>query len=302
MIFAADGVIISEEKYLNSAALTVMELLGKITDFKKIEAEAENITEKVFCSNKTVSNARKLGVITNHDLSFYTYCLLLLNGCNYTAACNFFCSAVKNVAELRDYILGELGDDYSYKGKVWGKVGNVFKAWYAGNRKKSGFISKEQPVVEIQRLNSMLDTVSSCGVNLGIASGRPWEDTVTPLINLGILKYFNINLISTQLDVDGVEKLFGKIVSKPHPYPFVKAVLGKNFDDDKILSGEYNIDTDEILAVGAYPEDITSARAAGLKFAAVLTGTDGEAARTSFYESGADYIFSDILEINELFA
>lgn len=302
MIFDIDGVIISEEKYWDCAALTVMEMLGKITEFRKIEDEAPNIRKRVFLDDKTISNARKLGAINNHDLSFYTYCLLMLNGCNYTAACNFFSSEVKSTAELQEYIKKELGDDYSYKGKVWNKVRSVFQSWYNGSKKKDGFINKERSVVEIQRLNSMLETVSSLGVNLGIASGRPWNETVTPLINLGVFKYFNINLISTQLDVEGVEKLFGKSVAKPHPYPFLKAVLGKNFDDDKILSGDYSINTEEILAAGASVENILSARASGMKFAAVLTGIDGEAARADFYEAGADFIFSNILELSELFA
>lgn len=301
IIFDLDGVITSEERYWDCAALTVSEMLDQNIDFKKTETEVSSIRKKIFLDDKTIVNAKNLGVNTNYDLCFYTYCLLLLNGCNYVAACDFFKTGVKDFDDLCGNIEKKLGKDYVHKGKVWNKAYDIFQSWYLGNKKKSGLIKREKPLLEIGKLCDLFDLLLSHGISIGIATGRPWDEAVEPLINWDIFKYFDINLVSTYLDVMGVKKLFNKSVPKPHPYPYVKAALGKNFDDERILCGDYTINKDEVLAVGDSVADILSAKAAGMCFAAVLTGINGSEARSIFYEKGADFIFSNVLELSDLF-
>lgn len=66
------------------------------------------------------------------------------------------------------------------------------------------------------------------------------------------------------------------------------------------LSGDFDKSRlGRTLAVGDAGTDLMSAKAAGIDFAAVLTGVSGEKERSFFEENGADYISDSILDMAE---
>ena len=120
-----------------------------------------------------------------------------------------------------------------------------------------------------------------------------------PLAAWDILRYFDPRLIITYDDVIKAESETGvKPLSKPHPYTFIKGMLGRDFGDAKIITGDYPKNLiSKTLAIGDTASDITAAKSAGMDFLAVLTGVEGTAAREFFENNGADYILNDLGEI-----
>ena len=89
-------------------------------------------------------------------------------------------------------------------------------------------------------------------------------------------------------------------LAKPEPYVFLKAAIGSKYSDKDLVDGNYDTrDTERTLIVGDAPSDLFSAKKAGFKFLAVLTGIEGEGMRSWFEENNADYILNNVLEMCE---
>ena len=99
----------------------------------------------------------------------------------------------------------------------------------------------------------------------------------------GLRKYFDDESFITYDDIIKAEKEltgteFGNLnLTKPHPFMFLKGILGKNYPTKSIIKGIYN--KEEIaktLIVGDAGADIIAAQSINCKFAAVLTGYGGK--------------------------
>ena len=81
---------------------------------------------------------------------------------------------------------------------------------------------------------------------------------------------------------------------------FTLGSVGKSIGYKAALSSDFDkMLLEKTLAVGDAGADLMSAKAAGIDFAAVLTGVSGEKARSFFEENGADYILDSILDMTE---
>lgn len=81
---------------------------------------------------------------------------------------------------------------------------------------------------------------------------------------------------------------------------FTLGSVGKSIGYKVALSGDFDKSRlGRTLAVGDAGTDLMSAKAAGIDFAAVLTGVSGEKERSFFEENGADYISDSILDMAE---
>jgi len=157
------------------------------------------------------------------------------------------------------------------------------------------------PMFTPEKLKSFLKSLWDSGATLAIATGRVEYEVVPALKRWGIYEYFDAASISTYDYVEKAQHLTDVALTKPHPYCFLKALLGTNYPDEKILSGDYDKSLAETaLAVGDAGADILSAQAGGMKFAAVLTGVSGEAAREYFVKQNADYIFDNVFGLADL--
>lgn len=229
---------------------------------------------------------------------------------------NYFEEIQIKAPDIYDYVANEAEELYNFSheytkrgGELWNELCDLFQHWYLGdegyekiyNKKpsgtlgKTGFINKETPIVDFDDLIELFEYLKEKGYKLGIGTGRNDYEVSVPLMSWDILKYFDKESIVTYDTVTNAEKSSGgKTLSKPHPYVFIKA--GINIKDEDITD-EICVDHSNILVVGDAGADILSAKAAKMKFAAVLTGIGGSDAYDYFDEMGADYILDSVIEL-----
>lgn len=327
IIFDMDGVITSEQNYWDIAALTVFEMLRDEKYYGKGKLDIEGslmsipqIREEVFCTDELIKILKERGVNSNWDLAYFTFCFLASG-------------RVKNSGELLDFVkannkyafeLYELGADAiseemglerefcARNGELWNHCQYVFQEWYLGSKlfeEKYGFAPKsaekppmyerELPIIPLPELKELL-TLLSKDKKLGIGTGRPKFEIEQPLKIWDIRRFFDENSLVDYTDIMDAEKELlnrGREVAltKPHPWIFLKALFGRDYDDIKIIDGDYDKNkVKKSLVVGDAGADILAAKAMGADFAAVLTGAAGEDARDYFEQKQAEYIFKSI--------
>lgn len=311
IIFDMDGVITTEQNYWNVAALTLWERLFEEKDVAKMEERTADIRKEVFCNDQTINYCKNIGVNSNWDLTYIVYVIAkLLNTKDFHKIYKALKDLNLNAMELFDY-LGEQG--FLRKGDVWRSLQDTFQEWYLGDTHyseiydkeptlpgKRGLMRQEMPLFDVEQLAGLLESLKLKGYQLGIATGRITIEIKEPLKKWDLLRYFDENSIVTFTDVQKVEKEFGGVLAKPHPYMFLKALYGRDYPNDKIIAEDYDKSLlDDAIAVGDAGADILSAKAAGMKFVAVLTGVSGKAAEGYFKEQGADMILDNVLALSD---
>ena len=169
---------------------------------------------------------------------------------------------------------------------------------------KHGFLREEVPLVDPGKFASLLSSLKGKGIELGIATGRPKTETHVPLEHLGWLEYFPLYRISTASDVLEAERKHpdSRPLAKPNPFSYLRSYLGVA-DAAQVLGHPLPIATpsgEQTLIVGDSVADLLAAKTMGCRFAAVLTGLEGEKARSQFEAMGSDYILDDALLVDEL--
>lgn len=325
VIFDMDGVITSEQNYWNCAALTVWEYLkwnrGDKIDTEYAEKNVSKIRPLVFCGDRLIEILKSKGVNSNWDLGYVVVLLAwICGGKGYNGD---FSDVLKMAEELPDNILGAYDDlakracektgfDYGWTrrtGLMWRAMVDLFQEWFLGDElnshaslhgKKSGLLYNEQPIVDKDRLSKMLGLLSKSR-RLCTGTGRPYIEMIRPIESWGIKEYFAPDGLCNYDHVVAAEKsLKSNALTKPHPYMFLKALYGTDYDDKRIADGDY--DKDKIktaLVVGDAGADILAAHAMGADFCAVLTGINGKAARGYFEKQHAEYILNNVLEFLE---
>lgn len=327
VIFDMDGVITSEQNYWNCAALTVWEYI-KWNKHDKIDTEyAMNNIAKIrstaFCDDKLIEVLKGKGVNSNWDLGYVT--VLLAWACRGRKYKGDFSDVLKKAEELPDNILDaydalakeasdKTGFDYDWMRRnelMWQTMKMLFQEWFLGDDlingghpsmhgKKSGLLNNEQPIVDKDKLSKMLGLLSEKR-RVCTGTGRPYIEMIRPLDAWDIKKYFAPDGLCNYDHVVAAEKeLNNNALTKPHPYMFLKALYGTDYDDKKLILGDY--DKEKIkttLVVGDAGADILAAHAMGADFCAVLTGVNGKKARGYFEEQGAEYILDNVLEFTE---
>lgn len=325
VIFDMDGVITSEENYWNCAALTVWEYL-KINRSEKINVQEcmENlhkIRSTVFCNDELISELKGRGVNSNWDLGYVTVLVAwILGGREGEVDFNEVLKYVKNMPEniideydnIAKLCSEKSGFDYNWLKRnslMWTTMRGIFQEWFLGdelykkqyghlpvyNSGKTGLLFKEEPIVDKGKLVKIMELLSQ-NKRVCTGTGRPFVEMNQPLCDWGIKKYFAQNGLCNYDHVEAAEKkLNNNALTKPHPYMFLKALYGTDYDDEKIINGEY--DREKIkrtLIVGDAGADILASQAMGADFCAVLTGIQGEKARGYFEKLNADYILKSV--------
>lgn len=319
VIFDMDGVITSEQNYWNCAALTVWEYIAwnshKTVDTEWAEQHMKEIRASVFCDDKIIEVLKSKGVNSNWDLGYVVVLLAwICGGKEYSG--DFF-DVLKKAEELPDNILDAYDDlakkasertgfDYDWLRRnelMWQTMTGLFQEWFLGDElngasmhgKKSGLLNNEQPIVDKEKLKTMLRLLSEKR-RVCTGTGRPYIEMIRPLDAWDIKKYFaSDGLINYDHVVAAEKTLNNNALTKPHPYMFLKALYGTDYDDKKLIDGDY--DRDKIkttLIVGDAGADILAAQAMGADFCAVLTGVNGKKARGYFEEQGAEYILNSV--------
>lgn len=332
VIFDMDGVITSEQNYWNCAALTVWEYLnleegiGVHPELYVKNEDIDNVRKRVFFNDLIIRELKNKGVNSNWDLGYVTVLITWI--CEGIDGWSDFSSTLTYAKEkLGDNIIDEydrLAKECSEKtgieyerlirgGSVWKEMCDIFQQWFLGDKLfeewfgykprfegKTGLIYNEEPLINKQKLVDILRLLSA-DKRVCTGTGRPRVEMIRPLDMWDIKKYFAPDGLCNYDHVVAAEKVLNNnALTKPHPYMFLKALYGTDYDDKKLISGDY--DKDKIkttLVVGDAGADILAAKAMGVDFCAVLTGIQGEAARPYFEDMGAEYILNSVEDFLE---
>lgn len=319
VIFDMDGVITSEQNYWNAAALTVYEYLhdGNIDTIECMN-EVSDIRGKVFYDDKIISVLKEKGVNSNWDLGYIVYAFSVICDTkdDFNTVYEYAKTLGENILDDYDVIAEKLADKLSVDvsecnrtGKLWNDMQMTFQEWFLGDeifekiygRKpvicgKAGLVHNEKPIISMEKAKELFRLLSENGKRVCTGTGRPYYEVFVPLTNWGVRDYIADDAL---INYDHVvkaesylrEKNINATLTKPHPYMFLKALFGENYDDELIYNGDF--DKEKIkrtLVVGDAGADILASQAMGADFAAVLTGVNGHKARSFFEKQGADYI------------
>lgn len=201
-------------------------------------------------------------------------------------------------------------DTFSRNSVLWELCQETFQEWYLGDERvaasigrdtmqpgKKGFLADEIPIVPPAELIELLRTLKEKGYTLGIGTGRPTIETHVPLNELNVLEWFDPDRIVTASHVLQAEEEYPEHapLSKPHPFSYVKGMLGLSAPNSDVVNVPLPIaNGEEVLIVGDSMADFLAARSIGCQFAATLTGLSGQEARSKFEEVKADYILDDV--------
>ncbi|RKD25669.1 phosphatase [Ammoniphilus oxalaticus] len=221
---------------------------------------------------------------------------------------------------LNDLVLSKLQVEthlFGATSSLWQLCQETFQEWYLGDelvvdnigraptqQGKRGFLSDEIPIVAPQEMAATLSALQEKGITLGIGTGRPTVETMIPLQEMGLLDYFEADRIVTASHVLNAERERPEYapLSKPQPFCYIKGWLGMQATTQQCMETPLPIiDVAEtLLIVGDSVADLMAAQRIGCRFAAVLTGLSGQAARAQFEELGADYILDDMRQVVEI--
>lgn len=313
LLFDMDGVITSEERYWDCAVLSVYEYLNPDCDPAFTMENIADIRKNIMCSDKTIVYLKNKGVNSNWDLAYIVLstALMLDEKEEFSKILDFIKDLGMGAMEMYEYFakkspLGERGREKYKQACVL-----TFQEWYLGDEKfeeiwgekpkksnKPGLYQKEEPIIPIEKLKAILKTLHTHGFKLGVGTGRVKFEAEFPLENWDIKKYFDLNRIVTYTNVIEAErKIPDSTFTKPHPYMFIKGMLGVDYSDEEIAKENYDKTlAKKTLVIGDAGADILAAKAAKMDFAAVLTGVSGEDARGYFEDQKAEYILNDICD------
>ncbi len=276
VVFDLDGVILSEEGYLDAAALTVA-FFAKTMDNRRpaglpdpqtVASESDvALLREHYLPAALIRELRARAINSNWDKALAVVLLFVLmrrRGVDQSGA-----QATLDLAryretgkELLDVLLSQtaakMGDD------VQKRVIDRFQACFLGDRQaksewlRAGLARQERCMTDPRAMSSALETLRESGHSLGIGTGRPRREAEHALRALRLWPLFERRRIVTIDEVRQEEARSGApegTLAKPHPYTFQAAAAG--------------VRPGRALAVGDSPADFLAARAAGLRFAGI---------------------------------
>ncbi|MEE0943924.1 MAG: HAD hydrolase-like protein [Clostridia bacterium] len=313
VIFDMDGVVTSENNYWTASALTVWEYLFPDSSVKEIADNAKQIRKTVMCNDKLISLLKGKGVNSNWDLSYIIYAVCkIYDTTDFNTVMDICSSFSDNILDeyaiIGDKLTDVTGIDGTRNGKLWTDMMMCFQEWFLGddlyfltykqptkNPGKKGLIEDETPIVDNDCLKEIFNNLKNSGKRIATATGRPSAEITKPLKDFGIYDCFDADGLINYDYVQFAEEALGKTLSKPHPYIFIKAMMGKDYPDNDIINDKYDKDNiRRTLIVGDAGADILAAKAIGVDFCAVLTGVSGKAAKSYFEELNSEYIFDSL--------
>jgi phosphoglycolate phosphatase-like HAD superfamily hydrolase len=347
LIFDLDGVITSEQKYWNTARLTVWQLLchPQYLGISAYFGSGLDRPDRALAAGDRLINTpfitelKNRAVNSNWDLTFFVFSLHLiailkqsglplaaLNTTNVgdiglalsataetidsthsQTVIQEFWQATRQLqgtavqAYLPTFARQVLGTDleiFAEQGQLWQLCYDNFQAWYEG---RCGYqLPDDETVLELPSIQSLLAALAQ-KYQLGIATGRPRQETIEPLTQMGLLQYFDQQRIVTYDEVLVAEaaSTASLKLGKPHPFIVLKAIYPE-LSTAELLS--LQVEHATVAYIGDAASDVAAALAAGCYSIGVLTGfgTDLAYKRQLLADRGCHQIIDSILSLPEI--
>lgn len=232
-----------------------------------------------------------------------------------TRGLDLLSSAHESVHEIG----AEFGGLFGRNTALWGDMREVFQEWYLGEElyaresgrpvrawPKPGLIHKEDPLLGMERTQMVLSSLRESGLRLGIATGRPRVEIVSPLRRWKLDRFFEATRIATHDELEKAQRVLRKYridesLSKPHPFVFLRSIHPEETDLN-LYKGRYDSHQHRRFAVvGDAVADIWAGKKIGCPTVAVLSGVAGVLGRRHLEESKPDLVVKSLEELTELF-
>ncbi len=204
---------------------------------------------------------------------------------------------------------------YARQGLVWYWLYFHFQVWFNGTEAaaeagisvepfphRDGIAQNEPLILDPAHIRTTLSTLRAAGHTLGIATGRTSAELLPTLRRHDLLRFFDPTAIVTDDEVVSGERTLianglNKPLSKPHPFPFLRALFPDTPVTDLIKAPFPQVDPKAVIIVGDTLGDIRGGVAIGATTVAVLTGPAGAAAEASLREAGASLVIADLTHL-----
>lgn len=184
-------------------------------------------------------------------------------------------------------------------GPIWRLGHYKYQEWYLGSAlieadtgipaeelEKKGFIYDEEWIVEPGKIKEMLLGLKDKGYTIGVATGRPRQETLLPFGEGNILDVFDERRISTATEVMDAQNKSDveHALTKPHPFSYLWSLYLHN---DKLFEAAVNgqnTSDEQVFIVGDSVADFYCAEKIDAIFIATLTGLTGNDIVDTFKE------------------
>ncbi|MBX5456665.1 MAG: HAD family hydrolase [Thermogemmatispora sp.] len=204
---------------------------------------------------------------------------------------------------------------FSRLSPFWDFCRSLFQEWYLGEalysrtyghppaqRGKPGCIYFERPLLPPETLRETLDSLRRSGYELGLATGRVYQEATLPLQAYDLLSRFEAEHICTYDAVEMAEAELRRqgdttLLGKPHPFQFLYALDRRGPSAEELARSK-----PPFIVVGDSSGDMLGGRAAGALTVATLSGARSEEARRRLLACEPDFVIEDVRQLPSLLA
>ena len=262
-------------------------------------------------NNVDISDIYEVGEMLGDVEVNYSHVVDFLKEGNYTKDTIY--------TELIEYARRRIGladsEVFDMHGPIWTTGQYKYQEWYLGSddvktstgmeaeeEGKEGFINDEEWIRPPEAIKAMLKRLIEAGVEIGVATGRPRQETLIPFHQQGFMDIFRNNRVSTASEVlaaEGVESVDFSL-AKPHPYSYLWSLYGHDETHFEDAVNKRNVFGEKIFIIGDSIADFYCADAIGADFIATLTGLTGREIIPDFEALGVTNMVESVLETEEI--
>ena len=261
--------------------------------------------------NIDFADVYKVGKMLGDTVPDYSGVVEFLKNGNYTKDTIYTALIERAVNEIG------LSDSkvFDMHGPIWRLGQYKYQEWYLGSDDvlgstgmeaeepgKQGFIHDEEWIRQPSEIKAMLERLLDAGVEIGVATGRPRQETLIPFNQHGLMEIFRSNRVSTASEVlaaEGTVKVTSSL-AKPHPYSYLWSLYGQDESHFEDAIDKKNTTDEKIFIIGDSIADFYCADAIGAEFIATLTGLTGDEIIPSFEALGVTNITESVLDAEEI--
>lgn len=277
LLFDVDGVLLKEDGYYRTLAVTCAYFYEKICQEKGVAPVPDRLPrvcslhevdrlKAQFLPSNLLELLRKKALNSNWDKTFAIVLATLqlpvtvLDDKEFGQSLFALLSATSGMGG--EY-LASLESASGPTSPTFAEVKKVFQQyhlqpWPNTEFFKAGMIAYDETIVPHELLQVMLKSLKAKGLRLGIGTGRPAAEVRMPLVKFALYELFEEDRVLT---IDHVRKqeqslnLPAYSLAKPHPYTY--------------LEGARGYEPDQVFVIGDSTSDQIAANKAGFRFVGV---------------------------------